>query len=98
MSGVVLPQISGALPSFTRSLPNGFDSKSRPSSSGSNASGYTIVPHVYYGSHGRTILYFILLYASLIFHILFEQLLTKQNIIYVILFSIFPHNLLYLHR
>ena len=51
MSGVVLPQISGALPSFTRSLPNGFDSKSRPSSSGSNASGYTIVPHVYYGSH-----------------------------------------------
>ena len=66
MSGVVLPQISGALPSFTRSLPNGFDSKSRPSSSGSNASGYTIVPHVYYGNHGRKFLYLILLYASLI--------------------------------
>ncbi|XP_052065786.1 uncharacterized protein LOC127705470 isoform X1 [Mytilus californianus] len=51
MSGVVLPHIPGALPSYTRSLPAGFDSRSRPLSSSSNASGYTVVPHVYYGSH-----------------------------------------------
>lgn len=55
MSGVVLPHIPGAAPSYTRSLPAGFDSRSRPLSSSSNASGYTVVPHVYYGSHGKSI-------------------------------------------
>nr|XP_034317865.1 zinc finger CCCH domain-containing protein 13 isoform X1 [Crassostrea gigas] len=49
MSGVTLPAIPGAVPLYTRSLPNGFDSsRSRPSSSGSQCSAYSIVPHVYY--------------------------------------------------
>lgn len=54
MSGVTLPAIPGAVPLYTRSLPNGFDSsRSRPSSSGSQCSAYSIVPHVYYGKEPR---------------------------------------------
>lgn len=54
MSGVTLPAIPGAVPLYTRSLPNGFDSsRSRPSSTGSQCSAYSIVPHVYYGKEPR---------------------------------------------
>ncbi|XP_061187777.1 uncharacterized protein LOC133195840 [Saccostrea echinata] len=49
MSGITLPPIPGAIPLHTRSLPSGFETtRSRPSSSGSQCSSYSIVPHVYY--------------------------------------------------
>ncbi|XP_033745323.1 LOW QUALITY PROTEIN: uncharacterized protein LOC117330881 [Pecten maximus] len=52
MSGVTLPAIPGAYPSSVRSLPLGLglgnNHGSRPSSSGSGSTSFTLAPHVYY--------------------------------------------------
>ncbi|OWF41951.1 hypothetical protein KP79_PYT10988 [Mizuhopecten yessoensis] len=52
MSGITLPAIPGAYPSSVKSLPLGLgfgnNHGSRPSSSGSGSTAFTLVPHVYY--------------------------------------------------
>lgn len=65
MSGVTLPPIPGAYNyAHTRSLPTGFEARSRPSSSGSQDSVFTNVPHVYYGKLNASDWYNILYVVS----------------------------------